>query len=413
MGCKNGSAINIFKRDRMKSNTFCTVPWNSLATNASGVYRVCCNSTPGKNVIKDTQGNSLKIFKNKPSEVWNSPTYQQIRQEMLSGTRPEMCVRCFKEEDTGVESARLNYNKRWYDESKEYAVDAVLDIEYIDLRLGNLCNLKCRMCNPYASNQWIEEWNSVVVKAELVPNTKINIEEENRLKKLTWPTDTKTWDSVSEIANTIEEIYLTGGEPTLAIEQYKLFDILIDKGFAKNIKLKYNTNLTNIPKKMIEYWSSFKQVQLNASIDAHGELNKYIRYPTAWSMVEKNIDQFLNMPNVVVQIHCTIQTYNILHLDKLFEWIDTTCKLKPYLNILNHPRSLNIQVLPTELKELAKQRLEPFLDWPKVKDMINYMFAEDNTKYLQEFFDYTAELDRLREQDFFVYVPELRPYKGN
>ena len=113
MGCKNGSAINIFKRDRMKSNTFCTVPWNSIATNASGVYRVCCNSTQGKNVIKDTQGNSLKIFKNKPSEVWNSPTYQQIRQEMLSGTRPEMCVRCFKEEDTGVESARLKYNKRW------------------------------------------------------------------------------------------------------------------------------------------------------------------------------------------------------------------------------------------------------------------------------------------------------------
>ena len=75
--------------------------------------------------------------------------------------------------------------------------------------------------------------------------------------------------------------------------------------------------------------------------------------------------------------------------------------------------SSEIIAFVTELKELAKQRLEPFLDWPKVKDMINYMFAEDNTKYLQEFFDYTAELDRLREQDFFVYVPELRPYKGN
>jgi uncharacterized membrane protein YccF (DUF307 family) len=85
------------------------------------------------------------------------------------------------------------------------------------------------MCNPYSSNQWIEEWNEVVSKAELVPNFPISVEESARLSNMTWPTKTTTWDSLIEIADTIEEIYLTGGEPTLAIEQYKLFDILILK----------------------------------------------------------------------------------------------------------------------------------------------------------------------------------------
>jgi hypothetical protein len=79
---------------------------------------------------------------------------------------------------------------------------------------------------------------------------------------------------------------------------------------------------------------------------------------------------------------------------------------------LNHPRSLNIQALPHKLKEVAINRLEPFLDWPKVKDTVKYMLAEDNTKHLKEFFDYTAELDRLRNQNFFIHVPELEVYTG-
>jgi hypothetical protein len=227
---------------------------------------------------------------------------------------------------------------------------------------------------------------------------------------MTWPEDPRTWDSIIEIADSIEEIYLTGGEPTLAIEQYKLFDILIEKNLAKKIKLKYNTNLTNIPKKMLEYWDHFKRIQINASIDAYRDLNRYIRYPTAWSSVEKNMDKFVSMKNVEVQLHCTIQTYNILNLNELFDWMTRYSNVKLYLNILNHPRSMNIRVLPKELKELAVSRLQPYLTLPKVQDVINYMMAQDDSQYLQEFFDYNNKLDELRDQNFFVLVPEFEKY---
>jgi MoaA/NifB/PqqE/SkfB family radical SAM enzyme len=396
----------------MKSKTFCVMPWNSLATNASGIYRVCCNSTPGKNTIKNEKEEPLKIYTHLPSEAWNAPTYVEIRKQMLNGERPEMCERCFKEEDAGIESARISWNRRWHDPSREYSIREKPNIEYVDLRLGNLCNLRCRMCNPYSSNQWVEEWNAVVTKAELVPNFTISSEEAKRLSNMDWPTKSKTWDSLIEISNTIEEIYLTGGEPTLAIEQYKLFDILIGKNLAKNIKLKYNTNLTNIPKKMLEYWEKFKKIQINASIDAYGELNRYIRYPTAWTSVEKNMDRFVTMSNVEVQLHCTVQTYNILNLNELFNWMKKYENVKLYLNILNHPRSLNIRVLPKELKDLAEQRLQPYLNLPKVKEMINYMNAVDDSRYLKEFFDYNNTLDGLREQDFYDLVPEFKPYDG-
>ena len=395
----------------MKSATFCVMPWNSIATNASGNYRVCCNSKPGKNFIKTKDQKDAKIFRVKPSEIWNSDTYKNLRKQMLDGVQPDMCERCFKEEATGIKSARQNWNDKWYDKDKEYTVESSLDIEYVDLRLGNLCNLKCRMCNPYSSNQWIDEWNTVVTTAKLVPDFPLTLEETDRLSNMTWPEDPRTWASIIEIAESIEEIYLTGGEPTLAIEQYKLFDILIEKGLSKKIKLKYNTNLTNIPKKMIEYWSHFRTVQLNASIDAHGALNRYIRYPTGWSSVEKNIDKFLSMPNVQVQIHCTVQMYNILNLKELFDWIKAKTDLTPYLNILNHPVCLNIQTLPLELKKLAEERLVNYLDWPKVKETIAYMNAADTSNYLTEFFDYTAAIDKSRNENLLDHIPEFEKYE--
>jgi MoaA/NifB/PqqE/SkfB family radical SAM enzyme len=387
------------------------MPWNSIATNASGNYRVCCNSKPGKNFIKTKDQKDAKIFRVKPSEIWNSDTYKNLRKQMLDGVQPDMCERCFKEEATGIKSARQNWNDKWYDKDKEYTVESSLDIEYVDLRLGNLCNLKCRMCNPYSSNQWIDEWNTVVTTAKLVPDFPLTLEETDRLSNMTWPEDPRTWASIIEIAESIEEIYLTGGEPTLAIEQYKLFDILIEKGLSKKIKLKYNTNLTNIPKKMIEYWSHFRTVQLNASIDAHGALNRYIRYPTGWSSVEKNIDKFLSMPNVQVQIHCTVQMYNILNLKELFDWIKAKTDLTPYLNILNHPICLNIQTLPLELKKLVEERLVDYLDWPKVKETIAYMNSADTSGHLTEFFDYTAAIDKSRNENLLDHIPEFEKYE--
>jgi molybdenum cofactor biosynthesis enzyme MoaA len=395
----------------MKSKTFCVMPWNSIATNASGIYRVCCNSTPGKNVINDDNGQPTKIFKNSPSQIWNSYTYKKIRAEMLSNVRPEMCERCFKEEDSGIESARMNWNKRWYNESKNYdVIEKNMDIQYIDLRLGNLCNLKCRMCNPYSSSQWVDEWNQVVDTAELVPNFKISDDESVRLSSLDWPTRSKTWENIIEIADTIEEIYLTGGEPTLAIEQYKLFEILKQKKLTKKIKLKYNTNLTNIPKKMIDYWRYFKKIQINASIDAFADLNRYIRFPTSWDMVDKNIEKFVNMKNVEVQLHCTVQMYNILKLHELFEWMKKFQSIKLYLNILNHPRSMNIRVLPKELKIIAEENLQDYLDLPKVEQVIKYMNDKDESEFLNEFFNYTIKLDQLRKQNLFNLVPELEKY---
>ena len=165
------------------SSTFCILPWMHLATNASGNLRVCCNSIPGKNFIMNGDGRPYKLYKDDMKKAWNSETYQTIRKQLLNDERPEMCERCFREEDAGVRSARQSWNDKWK-EDKEYTLDPPFEIKYVDLRLGNLCNLKCRMCNPYASNMWVKEWH-------LVENALDN-DEYIRLSKMDWPTIEKT-----------------------------------------------------------------------------------------------------------------------------------------------------------------------------------------------------------------------------
>jgi hypothetical protein len=117
------------------------------------------------------------------------------------------------------------------------------------------------------------------------------------------------------------------------------------------------------------------------------------------------------MPNVQVQIHCTVQMYNILNLKELFDWIKAKTDLTPYLNILNHPVCLNIQTLPLELKKLAEERLVDYLDWPKIKETIAYMNAADTSGHLTEFFDYTRAIDQSREEDLLDHVPEFEEYE--
>jgi MoaA/NifB/PqqE/SkfB family radical SAM enzyme len=368
-----------------------------LATNASGSLRVCCNSTPNQNLITKEDGTSYKLFKDDLQEAWNSKVYNTIREQMLKGERPKMCERCFREEDVGIKSARQAWNLKWI-EDKEYSTHAPFNIKYVDLRLGNLCNLKCRMCNPYSSNMWVKEWDLV--------ESSLSLDEAKRLSNMTWPEEEKTWENLYSIANTIEEIYLTGGEPTIIQQQHKLLDYFIDNGTAKNIRLKYNTNLTNVPKHLIDKWKKFKKIQLNCSIDAVGELDRYIRYPSRWSTIEKNFEIIRQLENANIEIHCTVQMYNILRLDSLLEWA-IPYGYKIYFNILNHPDYLNIRCLPKKLKIQSSVALDKYKNLDKVQGIIDYMYSEDWSDKLLNFYNYTTVLDKSRDQNLEKIVPEL------
>jgi sulfatase maturation enzyme AslB (radical SAM superfamily) len=371
---------------------------------------VCCNSVPRKNLLTDENGIPFKIYEAPVEKVWNSDQYKKIRQQFISGEKPEMCERCFREEEAGVQSARQKNNERWSSDYED-KTELPMDIKYIDLRLGNLCNLKCRMCNPYASSNWVQEWNKVVSKAELVPNFLLDEKESDRLLHLDWPSDERTWENLKTIIGSVEEIYLTGGEPFLSMEQRILLRHLIEKEDPSKIVLKYNTNLTLLPDELVELWLHFKKVKVNISLDAVGDLNHYIRYPADWGIIKKNLDRIYELNNTETGIHTTVQMYNILYLDKIYEYFVNNYSTHPYLNILNHPSCLNIRVLPQELKDIAREKLRPLIEFSEVREVLSYLDKECWFKQsFEEFKNYTMELDSLRGQSLLSVVPEFSKY---
>lgn len=392
------------KINSLPSSTFCILPWVHLATNASGNLRPCCNSKPGKNFIKDPKtGKPYKLGKANFQEIWNSPDYKELRRALLNNEKPEVCERCWKEEDAGIESLRQAWMNRWI-EDKKYTVEAELDIRYADIRMGNFCNLRCRMCNPYASSQWLDEWHLI---RDPLPE-----DEYKRLNSETWPwyRYTQFEENIDLIMSTVEEIYLTGGEPTIIKEHEYILDKVIESGRAKKVKIKYNSNLTNIPNYLIEKWKEFKAIKFNVSIDAVGDLDRYIRYPSNWDKIEENFLRVRQLENVVNEIHCTVQMYNITRLHEFLNWAEPFGH-KIYLNILNHPEELNIRVLPNELKEQVAEILSNYTHIDRVQGVIDYMNSKDESYKLEKFFYYTKQLDQSRKQNLFDILPEFKKYE--
>ena len=371
-----------------KSPTFCVLPFMSLASSKSGNLRICCNSIKGENLILKRDGNLYKIYKDDLKSAWKAPLYRKIRKQMLNGEKPEICSPCFREESAGIKSAKIGYNRKYYNEYYQHDTPKYDNIKYLDLRLGNKCNLRCRMCSPYTSSSFLKEWSQLTQKSESSTIKALTENEKKKFKNLSWP-DEMDFNKLLKDMENIEEIYLTGRKPLLIKNQYVLLETIIQKGLAEKIKLKYNTNLTLYDSKIFELWKPFKQVFLSVSIDGFGKLNNYIRYPAKWDQLEKNIKQITayknQNKNLKMEIDCTVQMYNITQMKPFLLWVKKQ-KIYLHFNILDSPIFLNVRVLPDELKQKAEEDLSLFQKDFNVAKIINYYESEKLESSPQKFF---------------------------
>jgi hypothetical protein len=158
----------------MTTSTWCPLPFIHIATRPNGDVRVCCTanaSGAGIIDIKDAglvkEGTeNLNLKTHTISQIWNSQYMKNIRLDMLSNKIPTSCEKCFKEEAQGIKSKRNWETQVW---SERLDLKSIVDqtagdgslpvsIPYFDLRLGNLCQLKCIMCSPHDSSSWIKDW---------------------------------------------------------------------------------------------------------------------------------------------------------------------------------------------------------------------------------------------------------------
>ena len=268
-------------------------------------------------------------------------------------------------------------------------------------------------------------------------------ENKDLIKDQSWDSDFDyTWykkgsfiESMKSQAQHIRELYFAGGEPLMIPEHYNILQFMVDEGHAQNCCIRYNSNGTDIPEKLLELWKHFREVTFNFSIDAYGDKNDYIRYPSKWSTIEKNIKMLdSTLPHIRINIAAAAQLLNIAYIDELAQWKQDQqfqkVNLPPFgggmisTHLVYLPNYLNVRVLPKELKEFAKKRIMGFVDRQKFNrefnnspmgkmrwlGVIDYMMAEDWNEKLPMVKDYLRVLDKNRGTDFRKTFPELAEY---
>lgn len=424
------------------------MPWIHLATRPNGDVRLCCTanaSGAGEVDAKEAglvlqDGNIMNLRDYSIEEVWNSSHMKTTRLQMLANQVPTSCAKCFEEESNGIVSKRQWETSVWSERLdlnsivSKMSLDGTMpvSIPYFDLRLGNVCQLKCIMCSPHDSSAWIKDWKLQYSKYKTIELIK-DQHWDDRNRDYTWYQKGSFLDTMKDQASFIKELYFAGGEPLLIPEHYKILEFMVETGNAANCILRYNSNGLELPERLFELWNHFKEVKFNFSVDALGERNDYIRYPSKWENVVANLERLDDTPdNITVNIACAVQLMNVLTIPELVQWKESKnfkkINLPPYgagligTHLVYLPSYLNVRVLPKSLKDKVKKRINYFCSRKAIdtefvnnpyglkrwQGLLHYMEAEDWSNKIPMLLDYLETTDSVRGTSYTTIFPELK-----
>jgi len=383
-------------------STYCSLPFIHLATHPHGGATLCCvsdftNSMNSARNFVDDKPVYLNLNKNSVVEIMNSDYYRQVRNQMLTGEKPQACMRCYREEENGVRSKRIEENEKLgFTEDMARAITQAdgtipVNFKFVELRLGNLCNVKCRTCNPASSTSWAPEYKKLQQELKFVTQYNVKID-------ASWTESEEFWEDLLEHSKEVELLYINGGEPTLVEKHWHYLQRLIDAGLNKQITLWYNINMTNLPDKLLEIWKQFKAVEVSCSIDDLGERNEYIRTGTKWDTVISNLDKLQSLPWIKTSVCQTVSIYNIATIHDFHAYMKMR-GLHVHHNFVYDPVFLSAANLPANEKMdiISSCEISGTFDAYQILSIKNYLTPQDNSEKLEHFKKYNVWLDSERK----------------
>ena len=393
---------------KIPHDKFCVLPWVSLETSPIGTVRPCCLAD---HEIVDDAGNKVYLNTMNFAKIRNTQHMQRLRRQFLAGERPDTCRRCWAEEDSGRTSKRMHTLERLKHMVRdvEWTADAK-PLMFLDLKLGNICNLKCRICGSWSSSTFAVE--------EVAHNTGLDRKNSfhyTMLRQGRWPRESlEFWKELEDNLEEIRYLEFTGGEPFMIDEHFDLLRRLVDKKLAHQIEIHYNTNGTIFPAHAEDIWQHFKHVEIAFSIDDVAERFEYQRSGAKWHEVNTTIRLFQSMRdrnlNMSLQICCTVNVFNVMYLDQVAAWIDTQDVDYVYWNMLHDAPYFSISTLPESAKQSIAQHLRSATfpsQWQRdIGQVIEFMLngTSQDGELLKKMI---KQLDIRRDQALCIVAPEL------
>ena len=393
------------------SDTFCPLLFQHLATHPHGGVTHCCVADHRNSLSSSRDGDRYyNLNRDTVFDTMNSQSYRKARLEVLEGKKPKACIRCYSEEAKGMASKRTEEIKNYPEYTIEVARDATdsdgfmkdVQLDFVELRLGNVCNVACRTCNPASSSKWRNDYDALQKK------TTFKLTTYDTMEGFRWPERDGFWEDLLQHCDRVKTFYINGGEPTLIKEHFRFLERLVDLG-KTDIKLWYNINMTNMNDKVIDLWKKFDHVKVSCSIDDLEDRNHYIRYPTQWDSVIKNFLR-LKKEGFEIDVTQTVSWMNYSTLGDFYNFFHREHGVWVHHNYVYDPEILSPAVLPKEMRDRIHKKFSNVFESWKLKEFENMFGGADRKDKWQKAIEYTKNLDEIRKQDIKDYLPEFREY---
>jgi len=388
---------------------FCVLPWISLEASPIGTVRPCCLAD---DEIVDDSGEKYDLNTANLNEVQHSQYMRSLRQQFLDGKQPRTCRKCWNEERSGRTSKRMHTLDRLKHmiADTEWTADTK-PLMFLDLKLGNICNLKCRICGSWSSSSFAAEEMQYLGRDE----DKKKSFHYQMLRKGAWPRENPTfWTQIDDVIKGIRYIEFTGGEPFMIQEHFDLLQRIVNRDLAGQVEIHYNTNGTQFPEQAEAIWQHFKHVEVAFSIDDVGPRFEYQRTNAVWQEVNHNLQLFKDMRarrnNITLQVCSTINVFNVMYLEDLANWIDQQGFDFIYWNMMHEAYYFSISTLPKDTKDIVIDRLRAAKvsdkhrqEFDRVVEFIQKGVGLDGNILRMK----VADLDWKRQQDLRHHHSEL------
>ena len=395
-------------------NKPCLYPFTNLTVNPTGTVSPCCKYNLNK---ADSDIDQETLYDKTIEELFYQPAMNNIREQFLKGEQPKACAACWDEEAAGIKSMREHRMllSTYHSHRSKYK-DKFDDpnIITLDFKFSSLCNLKCRICGPYCSSNWLKE------SLETGQFHEHTIKIFSKYAERKFINKPENFEIFKKLLPNLHIVEFYGGEPLMQPEHKIIMNIIKEYVDEKPIGLElfYNTNGTHYDEEAAEVWKKLYAVEINISLDDIGERFEYQRYPAKWNEVSVNLDKYKALSSDLIRtsLYCTVSLYNIFYIDQLIKYNTENLKMLIRFNLLHWPPSMSIKNLPDNIKEVIANKIKAltpedlkYIDNPKDLDsIVNFMMTNSaNEQEYAEFLSTTRKHDDYRHESFEKTFPEF------
>jgi organic radical activating enzyme len=385
-----------------------------------------------------------------PAALHNTEYKKAQRKIMLQQERPAECSYCWNMEDQGKLSDRhYRSGEPWAAVDFETIKNSTGDEDdvipsYVEVNFNNACNLKCSYCSPQFSSSWGDEVHRNGAYPTAIPHNApehfsgarrvIPAREHNPYVEAFF----KWWET--DLHRTLQELRITGGEPLMSGETWKLIDWFKTNKNKSSTRLAINSNLGMDRIKLQEFIERVQDIphlEIYTSMESVDQQAEYIRDGLDYDLWMHNVQELLEHDHIKA-VHCMC-TINALCLEQLPDLLYQLLKLKQVygrervnftLNILRFPSFQSALVLPDHIRTgyrvvleewLYRNRGNPCLHEHEINHtqrLIDYLDVVktphsdtfEMPKLLNDFKQFYTQYDQRRGKDFVTAFPELKEW---